>query len=105
MLQESDARRIVQHHRWIKPHFFDDVTGDMGSRIQTWIVRTPQHTGLVDTGGANDKIRHETDLWNKRKGGYLDDLRAAGVTPEQADLGLCTHRHGDHGGCATRMVD
>jgi glyoxylase-like metal-dependent hydrolase (beta-lactamase superfamily II) len=103
MLPESDAGRIVQHHRWIKPHFFDDVTGDMGSRIQTWIVRTPQHTVLVDTGVGNDKIRHETDLWNKRQGGFLDDLRAAGVTPEQVDLVLCTHLHVDHVGWNTRL--
>src|ERR1700693_1860869 len=105
MLPESDAGRIVQHHRWIKPHFFDDVTGDMGSRIQTWIVRTPQHTVLVDTGVGNDKSRPETDLWNKRQGGYLDDLRAAGVTPEQVDLVLCTHLHVDHVGWNTRLVD
>jgi glyoxylase-like metal-dependent hydrolase (beta-lactamase superfamily II) len=105
MLPESDAGRIVRHHRWIKPHFFDDVTGDLGSRIQTWIVRTPQHTVLVDTGVGNDKTRHETDLWNKRSGGYLDDLRAAGVTPEQVDLVLCTHLHVDHVGWNTRMVD
>ena len=105
MLPESDAGRIVQHHRWIKPHFFDDVTGDLGSRIQTWIVRTPQHTVLVDTGVGNDKSRHETELWNKRSGGYLDDLRAAGVTPDQVDLVLCTHLHVDHVGWNTRLVD
>ena len=105
MLPESDAGRIVQHHRWIKPYFFDDVTGDLGSRIQTWIVRTPRHTVLVDTGVGNDKSRHETDLWNKRQGGYLDDLRAAGVTPEQVDLVLCTHLHVDHVGWNTRLVD
>jgi len=105
MLPESDAARIAQHHRWIKPHFFDDVTGDLGSRIQTWIVRTPQHTVLVDTGVGNDKSRHETDLWNKRQGGYLDDLRSAGVSPEQVDLVLCTHLHVDHVGWNTRLVD
>ena len=55
MLPESDAGRIGEHHRWMKPHFWDDVTGDLGSRIQTWIVRTPQHTVLVDTGVGNDK--------------------------------------------------
>jgi glyoxylase-like metal-dependent hydrolase (beta-lactamase superfamily II) len=105
MLPESEAGRIVHHHRWIKPHFWDDVTGDLGSRIQTWIVRTPQHTVLVDTGVGNDKERHETPLWNKRAGGYLDDLRAAGVTPDQVDLVLCTHLHVDHVGWNTRRVD
>jgi hypothetical protein len=66
MLPESDAGRIASHHRWIKPHFFDEVTGDLGSRIQTWIVRTPRHTALVDTGVGNDKDRAENSLWNMR---------------------------------------
>src|SRR4029434_5585596 len=88
MLPESDAGRIVQHHRWIKPHFWDDVTGDLGSRIQTWIVRTPQHTVLVDTGVGNDKERHETALWNKRSGGFLDHPHAPGAPPRHGDVTL-----------------
>ena len=105
MLPESDAGRIASHHRWIKPHFFDEVTGDLGSRIQTWIVRTPQHTVLVDTGVGNDKDRGDNALWNRRSGGFLDDLAAAGVTPEQVDLVLCTHLHVDHVGWNTRLVN
>src|SRR5690349_3294780 len=105
MLPESDAGRIALHHRWLKPHFFDEVTGDMGSRIQTWIVRTPEHTVLVDTGVGNDKERGDNALWNRRSGGFLDDLRAAGVTPEQVDLVLCTHLHVDHVGWNTRLVN
>src|SRR5512138_2325842 len=105
MLPESDAERIASHHRWIKPHFFDEVTGDLGSRIQTWIVRTPRHTVMVDTGIGNDKDRGDNALWNRRRGGLLDDLAAAGVTPEQVDLVLCTHLHVDHVGWNTRLVD
>jgi len=30
MLPESDAGRITSHHRWLKPHFFDEVTVDIG---------------------------------------------------------------------------
>src|SRR6266851_285059 len=56
MLPESDAGKIASHHRWIKPHFFDDVTGDLGSRIQTWIVRTPRQTVLVSS-------THQIDPW------------------------------------------
>src|SRR6266403_3321263 len=104
MLPESDAAKIASHHRWIRPHFFDDVTGDLGSRIQTWIVRTPRHTVLVDTGVGNDKDRGDNALWNRRSGGFLDDLAAAGVTPEQVDLVLCTHLHVDHVGWNTRLV-
>jgi glyoxylase-like metal-dependent hydrolase (beta-lactamase superfamily II) len=104
MLPESTAEAVARHYRWIKPHFFDDVVGDLGSRIQTWIVRTPRHTVLIDTGVGNDKSRGENALWNKRSGGYLDDLRAARVTPEQVDMVLCTHLHVDHVGWNTRLV-
>jgi len=105
MLPESSAEQIARHDRWIKPHFFDDVVGDLGSRIQTWIVRTPRHTVLIDTGVGNDKARGDNALWNKRSGGFLDDLRAAGVGPEQVDMVLCTHLHVDHVGWNTRLVD
>src|SRR5258708_38470497 len=93
MLPESDAGKIASHHRWIKPHFFDDVTGDLGSRIQTWIVRTPRHTVLVDTGVGNDKDRGDNALWNRRSGGFLDDLAAARGTPRPVDPVLGTHLH------------
>jgi glyoxylase-like metal-dependent hydrolase (beta-lactamase superfamily II) len=105
MLPDSSAEQIARHHRWIKPHFFDDVVGDLGSRIQTWIVRTPRHTVLIDTGVGNDKVRGDNALWNKRRGGFLDDLGAAGVGPEQVDMVLCTHLHVDHVGWNTRLVD
>jgi len=105
MLPDSSPEQIARHDGWIKPHFFDDVVGDLGSRIQTWIVRTPRHTVLIDTGVGNDKTRGDNALWNKRSGGFLDDLRAAGVGPEQVDMVLCTHLHVDHVGWNTRLVD
>ncbi|HKW92047.1 MAG TPA: MBL fold metallo-hydrolase [Methylomirabilota bacterium] len=105
MLPESEAAVVARHHRWIKPHFFDDGTGDLGSRIQTWIVRDPRHTVLIDTGVGNDKERGDNPLWNKRRGGLLEDLRAAGVSTEQVDLVLCTHLHVDHVGWNTRLVN
>src|SRR5258706_9123994 len=102
MLPESDAGKIASHHRWIKPHFFDDVTGDLGSRIQTWIVRTPQHTVLVDTGVGNDKDRGDNALWNRRSGGFLDDPAAAAVTPPQVDPVPCPHLPAPPRGWKTR---
>jgi glyoxylase-like metal-dependent hydrolase (beta-lactamase superfamily II) len=105
MLPGSDPQKIAAHLVWIKPHFFDAATGDIGSRIQTFIVRTPKHTILVDTGVGNDKHREENPIWHLRQGGYLDDLQAVGVTPEQVDVVLCTHMHVDHVGWNTRLVD
>src|SRR4030095_16878652 len=105
MLPDSSPDAIARHHRWLKPDFWDDVERDMGSRIQSYVVKTPKHTFVIDTGVGNDKERHDVPAWNRRQGTYLDDLRAAGVTPEQVDYVLCTHLHVDHVGCTTRLVD
>jgi hypothetical protein len=54
MLPDSTPDAVAVHHAWLKPHFFDDTTGDLASRIQTFVVRTPRHTVLIDTcvGGS-----------------------------------------------------
>jgi len=105
MLPDSTPEAIARHHAWLKPHFFDESTGDLGSRIQTWVVRTPRHLVLIDTGVGNGKARPESPLWHQRQGTFLDDLAAIGVKPEQVDLVLCTHLHVDHVGWNTRLVD
>src|SRR5262249_43965352 len=74
MLPDSTPDAIARHHAWLKPHFWDESTGDLGSRIQTYVVRTPRHTVLIDTGVGNDKSRAHNALWNLRQGAYLDDL-------------------------------
>ena len=103
MLPESTPEAIARHHDWLKPDFFDESTGDLGSRIQTWVVRMPQRTILIDTGVGNGKIRHESALWHQRQGTWLEDLAAAGVTPQQVDTVVCTHLHVDHVGWNTRL--
>lgn len=105
MLPDSTPEAIARHHAWLRPDFWDEATSDLGSRIGTWIVRTPEHLVLVDTGVGNDKKREGSPAWNLRRGTFLDDLRAAGVTPEQVDVVLITHMHVDHVGWNTRLVD
>ena len=104
MLPESTADAVARHHGWIRPHFFDEATGDIGSRIQSYVVRTPSRTVVIDTGVGNDKHRHESPLWNMRQGTYLDDLATAGVKAEAVDLVIITHMHVDHVGWNTRLV-
>ena len=105
MLPDSRADAVAAHYSWLKPHFFDEAVGDLGSRIQTYLVKTPEHTIVIDTCVGNDKRREGSALWHMRAGGYLDDLAAAGVTPEQVDFVVCTHLHVDHVGWNTRLVD
>jgi glyoxylase-like metal-dependent hydrolase (beta-lactamase superfamily II) len=42
--------------------------------------------------------------WNGRKGPFLDDLAAAGFSPDAVDTVVCTHLHVDHVGWNTRLV-
>jgi glyoxylase-like metal-dependent hydrolase (beta-lactamase superfamily II) len=104
MLPTSSADAIARHRAGWLGRFYDTDTGDIGSRIQSYVVRTPDETVLVDACVGNDKKR-ENALWNMRKGTWLDDLRAAGVAPEDVDYVLCTHMHVDHVGWNTRHVD
>jgi glyoxylase-like metal-dependent hydrolase (beta-lactamase superfamily II) len=104
MLPTSDADVIARHRAGWLGAFYDASTGDLGSRIQSYVVRTPEETVVIDTCVGNDKAR-ENPLWNKRQGTWLDDLGAAGVAPEDVDYVLCTHMHVDHVGWNTRWVD
>lgn len=104
MLPESTADAVQRHYGWIRPHFFDERTGDIGSRIQSYVVRTPRHTVVIDTGVGNDKPRDESPIWNMRQGTYLSDLEQAGVTPGDVDFVITTHMHVDHVGWNTRWV-
>lgn len=105
MLPESTADGVARHFSWLKPHFFDERTGDIGSRIQAFIVRTPEHLILIDTCVGNDKQREEVPAWHRRQSTWLDELRAAGAPPEDVDLVVNTHLHIDHVGWNTRLVD
>ena len=105
MLPDSTPEAIARHFHWLKPAFFDERVDDLGSRIQSYVVRTPEHTVLIDTCVGNDKSREEAPLWHRRQGTFLDDLRKAGVAPEQVDLVVCTHLHVDHVGWNTHLVD
>jgi glyoxylase-like metal-dependent hydrolase (beta-lactamase superfamily II) len=101
MLPASDAAAIARHRAGWLGTFYDASTGDLGSRIQSYVVRTPKETVVIDTCVGNGKAR-ENPLWNMRTGTWLDDLRAAGVAPEDVDYVLCTHMHVDHVGWNTR---
>src|SRR2546428_824349 len=57
MLPDSTADAVARHHRWLRPHFWDEATNDLGSRIQSFVVRTPRTTVLIDTRVRNDKSR------------------------------------------------
>jgi glyoxylase-like metal-dependent hydrolase (beta-lactamase superfamily II) len=69
--------------------------------IHSWLLRTPNHVILIDTGSGNDKDRARNPAFHHQKLDYLATLAAAGVQPEQVDFVFNTHLHVDHVGWNT----
>ena len=72
--------------------------------FQSYVVRTPHHTVLVDSCIGNDKTRPARAAWNgKQDGNYMKALNAAGIGVEDIDYVMCTHLHVDHVGWNTKL--
>jgi glyoxylase-like metal-dependent hydrolase (beta-lactamase superfamily II) len=103
MLPDLSAEVLAENRAWLKQG--DAVGGDDEAIFcfQSYLVRTPHHVILVDSGIGNDKPRHRP-LWNMQKGnGYMKSLKATGFTVADVDYVMCTHLHPDHVGWNTRL--
>lgn len=71
--------------------------------FQSYVVKTPHHTILIDSCIGNDKPRARP-VWNmKTDDTYMRALAAAGVSVDNIDVVMCTHLHTDHVGWNTRL--
>ena len=98
------GREEIRQLPWLVPHFATE-DGRLKMSIHTLVVETPMRRIVVDTGLGNDKQHRTVPTWNDRNGPFLDDLTAAGFSPESIDTVLCTHLHVDHVGWNTRLED
>jgi glyoxylase-like metal-dependent hydrolase (beta-lactamase superfamily II) len=74
--------------------------------FQSYLIKTPHHTILVDTCIGNDKPRPTRAKWNmKTDETYMRALTAAGFSVNDIDFVMCTHLHPDHVGWNTRLDD
>ena len=72
--------------------------------FQSYLIRTPHHTILVDTCIGNDKPRPNRPNWHQKTDDtYLRALAAAGMSVGDIDFVMCTHLHHDHVGWNTRL--
>lgn len=88
----------------MEPEFFDTASGKMFITYQTFVVRTPRHTILVDTCTGEDK-GHPPPFDFPGKERWRNELFALGVSFEQIDYVFCTHLHIDHTGWNTTLRD
>lgn len=92
-----------EHRDWLAPDFWDPETDECHTAAQSWLLRSEGRTILVDTGVGNHKDRPYSPVWSRLDTGYLDQLAAAGVRPEDVDIVVNTHLHVDHVGWNTRL--
>jgi glyoxylase-like metal-dependent hydrolase (beta-lactamase superfamily II) len=60
------------------------------SAINSYLIQGASHTVLIDSGAGS--------LMGPEAGKLLQNLRAAGVAPDQVDIVMITHMHPDHAG-------
>ena len=94
---EIGRRRLAE----LDPIVFDSATGRMVITYQTFVVRTPRRTILIDTCTGEDKGYPAPYDFPKQP--WLDNLRAAGLRVEDITHVFCTHLHFDHTGWNTML--
>lgn len=97
---------LAANRGWMEPTDLDPATGHLVLCIQSYVVRTPHFTVLVDTCVGNDKDRPRFPAWNQRRDtAYMAALAQAGLRVEDIDYVMCTHMHVDHVGWNTVLRD
>ena len=106
MFPDSTPEDLASHRHWMEPWALDPLTGRIAIAIQTYVIRTPRHTILVDTCLGCGKTNPYFPDWHMRTDrSWYEGLRARGLPPEQVDYVFCTHLHSDHCGWNTQRVD
>lgn len=101
----SYARDLFEAHRdWLIPRHYDPDQNMLFINNQSYLVRTPDRTILVDGCGGNDKDRNRP-YFDHADRPWLARLAEAGVKPEDIDTVVCTHMHVDHVGWYTSLRD
>lgn len=93
---------IDDNRDWLVPTHIDPDEGLLVMPIQSFVIKTPHHTILVDGCFGNDKPRGNPKF-DRLQTPWLDRLAAAGATPDDIDIVMCTHLHGDHVGWNTKL--
>jgi glyoxylase-like metal-dependent hydrolase (beta-lactamase superfamily II) len=103
MFPNAPAEQIEATLRELEPETYDAVSGKMVITYQTYVVRTPRHTILVDTCTGEDKGYPAPMDFPKQP--WLDGLKAEGLSFDDIDYVMCTHLHIDHSGWNTVLRD
>jgi glyoxylase-like metal-dependent hydrolase (beta-lactamase superfamily II) len=95
---------LAENRDWMRKAGVMDAEDTMIFCFQSYVVRTPHHTILIDSCIGNDKPRPGRAKWDQKTDDtYMRGLKDAGVSVEDIDFVMCTHLHVDHVGWNTRL--
>ena len=104
MLPTLTPELLAENRTWLQQANALDANDVLILCFQSYVVRTPHHTILIDSCIGNDKPRPQRAKWNmKTDDTYLRALAAAGLSVGDIDYVMCTHLHVDHVGWNTRL--
>ena len=103
MFPKYDPQIGRRHLAEMDREVFDPASGKMVITYQTFVVRTPNHTVLVDTCTGEDKGHPPPMDFPKKP--WLDGFAAEGLRFDDIDYVFCTHLHIDHTGWNTTLRD
>ncbi len=99
---QTPAQAWPDNAELLEPLFWDRAADKWKIVMQTWVLQVDGLTVLVDTGVGNDRDRPHMPPLDHLRTGFLDELAAAGVQPDDVDVVINTHLHTDHVGWNTR---
>ncbi|SED32252.1 Glyoxylase, beta-lactamase superfamily II [Rhizobiales bacterium GAS188] len=103
ILPKLTPELLAENRDWLIPKALD-AHDMLRFCVQSYVVRTPHHTILIDSCVGNDKPRPNRPSWNMKTDDiYMRNLAAQGLRVEDIDFVLCTHLHVDHVGWNTRL--
>jgi glyoxylase-like metal-dependent hydrolase (beta-lactamase superfamily II) len=109
-LQANDAlptltpEVLAENRGWLQKTGALDANDTLILCFQSYIIKTPHHTILIDSCLGNDKPRPLRPKWNmKTDDTYMRALAASGFSVGDIDFVMCTHLHVDHVGWNTRL--
>src|SRR6185369_7468999 len=104
MLPGLTPELLAENRAWMQKAGALDDNDVLILCFQSYVVKTPHHTILIDSCIGNDKPRPLRPKWNmKTDDTYLRALAGAGFTPGDIDYVMCTHLHVDHVGWNTKL--
>jgi glyoxylase-like metal-dependent hydrolase (beta-lactamase superfamily II) len=103
MFPSATPKELIDIMPFVPDFTYDRAKDLLVITYQTFVVRTPRCTALIDTCVGEHQRRPPQLLFDKKP--WLDGFAAHGLKFEDIDYVFCTHLHVDHVGWNTRLQD